>query len=1312
MGKFNKALKVLGYAGLFVIAGATAVSAGPIAAIGAAAWGWITTTAVGAFVGNMVASMAISKVASVLAKKKASKLQTSGGITTDVTMTGGSNPQRMVLGEYATAGSMIAPDYTFDYGIGSDLKYLTRIIAISDYPVDGLKSVIIDGVEYPITSTTHNHFGNKIGGALDGYAWIKFHDGNQTTADERFVEVLGTYPKRPWTSQHILKGVSYAFVTFKFEQKLFQGIPNVKFVLRGAKLYDPRLDSSVGGVGNQRWDDKSTWTFTTNPVVQVYNLFRGISLADGSIYGVGATASELPLSSWFTAMNVCDARPSGSASDDMKRYQSGFEFSFDSEPLDVIEEILASCGGEIAETGSGYHITVGPPSLPIISINDDHVLLSEPRDAEQFRGVASMYNAVHSSYPSPADLWATKDAAPIYNAAYESQDDNRRLVSELKLSTVPYPKQARRLMREYLADGRRELVWNLVLGPQFLGLKPLDVISWTSALNGYANKRFEIQSVTVDVLTLNVHLTVRERDTADYVYNPVSDAVLPSVPDPSVVKPVIVGLQGLAATAYQIFNPSGKPSAVGIRVSWDADSAYSQIAFEVRDTAGVLVENGSVSNTSSGQVNITGGLQPETAYQVRAMAVVEGRDTQWSSLIDVTTLSIAPIESLLSDEVRESLDTLNEWIDSDLPSTVDDLVLDMNVIHTDFDALANTVNSLSSSVTVLGSSVGVLTGQVQSFANAISGLQTLTSNIDGRVTSQGTSIQQLTSNVTSLRNNANAQSNLISGLTSRVTATENGIEALTSDVTSLSSNLSSMSNTVSVQGSGLSALEVLTANINGRVTSHQAQLTSLSGNVSSLSNTVSGQGTAISQLTSNVTAIRANVTSLQTSVTQLSSNVTSLRGNVNAHSSAITSLTTRTSAVEGDVSSLSSTMTSLSASVGQATGSGQFRIDVQANSAGVASLIGLKAVANSGEPNNAREAGLFLEARTDGTSQVIVRANRFAVSTGSSRSTPFIIDNGNVYLSNAHIKADSLTLPLFANGVLQTALYPVRVDIFMQSVANWQPPMEGLAAAYVIGGGGGGGAVYQGYYNNQAAQGYRPMFAGGGGSGGFGWNFIPNLRFGQRFNIFVGAGGSGGSVSGGTQEGWGWDGGASHIYNVSAGGWSESQIINVWAAGGQTGWVGRRDSQPAANGWSPPTQSGHATGGRWNSPSYGNTHDMNLHIGAGGSSADFGLGVERWGNPFGEGQQGGMREAWPAIFNGLEVTGLPFKGLYGNDFRGGAGNVHGWEGNGGYGGGGAGRSTHDYRGSDGSTEGSRDVAGGNGGQGFVMVVYYGQGNLK
>ena len=78
------------------------------------------------------------------------------------------------------------------------------------------------------------------------------------------------------------RGVPYAVVTACYDPEVHRGVPKVLFELDGARLYDPRQDSSVGGAGPQRWSDPSSWTpfgggANENPVVQIYNLMLGLA---------------------------------------------------------------------------------------------------------------------------------------------------------------------------------------------------------------------------------------------------------------------------------------------------------------------------------------------------------------------------------------------------------------------------------------------------------------------------------------------------------------------------------------------------------------------------------------------------------------------------------------------------------------------------------------------------------------------------------------------------------------------------------------------------------------------------------------------------------------------------------------------------------------------------------------------------------------------------------------------------------------------------------------------------------------------------
>ncbi|MCB2126050.1 MAG: hypothetical protein KDD97_10715 [Rhodobacteraceae bacterium] len=489
---------------------------GAVAAI-SAGLSWLGGTTVGAFILRTAVSFGLSTLANMLSPRQGQQAQR--GIATETTTAGGTAPQTVILGTYATGGHLECPMMTHGDG-DDDQDYLTYVISVSDHRISELTHVIVNGVKDRFTtpdSGKSGYYGATANSSkYRGRAWLRWHDGTQTTADQKLVETYGAY-ERPWTEDHILAGVAYAVCTFRYDSG-YKQYPEVKFELKGAPLYDPRQDGSVGGVGDQRWDDPDTWQFTENPVVMVYNLLRGLTLADGSVYGLAVDADDLPLDRWVAAMNTCDEVSSTGLALE-KRYTCGIEFSLDAEPLAVIEDILKSCGGQVAECGGVWSIDVGPAPFPRAHIVDEDIIVSSARDRAPFRGIADTYNCIHGSHPDLHANWVARDAPTFYRDDWIQEDDGRRLVAELALPTVTQYGQVQRLMQELVTDNRLMVTHALTLPPTALGLLPLDTLTWTSTRNSYENKLFQIVSKAIDPHTLNVKVALRERSPGEYVYD-------------------------------------------------------------------------------------------------------------------------------------------------------------------------------------------------------------------------------------------------------------------------------------------------------------------------------------------------------------------------------------------------------------------------------------------------------------------------------------------------------------------------------------------------------------------------------------------------------------------------------------------------------------------------------------------------------------------------------------------------------------------------------------------------------------------------
>jgi len=619
-----------------LVASAGAAHAGPaffaVLAGGGGIGAAFGATTVGAFVSTTVGRLLVSVAVSALSRARQPGAR-DPGLQTRVTQLGGVNPLSAILGLYATAGAAVCPPMSH----GANNKFLTYVIDVADTPVDGLQGLFVDGERVTLGGTPDADGFLPFVGRLAGFGRIKFLNGNQTTADPWLLANYGSYPERPWTSAMIGRGVAYAIVNFTNDRERYQGLPSVRFEVRGRRLYDPRLDSTAGGAGAQRFTNPATWLFSSNPAVMIYNILRGLTLTDGSTWGGGAAATDLPASVWFAAMNECDVAIPLEAGGTQPQYRAGFEFTFDDEPAAVIEELLKTCNGALVESGGEWKIRVGPPALPVYFFDDGAVLTSRPQDLEPFPGLDQTINAIHARYPEPDQLWEAKDAPPVYDAALEAADGGRRLVADLSFSAAPYGVQVQRLMRALHLDHRRMIRHAISLPPEAAILEPMDTCVWTSAANGYTAKLFEVGDVTDEALTMVQSVSLREVDPADYEWS--TDFELPlGLTSALVVDPATLNVPGFAVTAYAFADAGSVQRRPGVRLTWDgAETAAAQgLAFEIRVAAtGQIAAQGSVQRAMDGEV-VIGGLLPSTAYEARVRVVSDG-PTSWGVWLPVTT---------------------------------------------------------------------------------------------------------------------------------------------------------------------------------------------------------------------------------------------------------------------------------------------------------------------------------------------------------------------------------------------------------------------------------------------------------------------------------------------------------------------------------------------------------------------------------------------------------------------------------------------------------------------------------------------------
>lgn len=681
------------------------------AAIGAALsaiGGFITAGSLGLSLVSTVAKIAASfLVQKLLNRGQQNRVKQEPFALSGKVQSGEGVPRSIPLGRAMTAGSLVYANTWTD--VGAPNEYLVWVIALSDVPVAGLAGFLVNG-EYVTPDPAEGLGGSSSAGytrflgmanrapsdtlfgtAIEEYKddegadnlWIRFYDGTQTYADGYCVQKWGSASDRRYGSDRIGRGMAYAVVTAKVKRDLFSGFPQFRFILDGAKLYDPSRDSTNGGTGTHRWEDPATWGGDGDqfPVVQAYNLARGFFYEGQWLYGFqGIHTAQLPGADWVAEIEKCrleiaaEDGPGGGPTE--PQYRASGEMQVSAPIGDSFQAILSACAGRIAESGGIFKPAIGAPSaVADMLLEDDDILVTHEESYRPFVGIDEIINAVTVRYPEPDESFNMKAAPAILNAEYETEDGGQRRMEEVSLPNVPYREQAQRLARAALNEARRMRTHVLQLPTRFAILEPNDIVSWASDQWSYASKLFRVDMVT-DVADGEVIIQLTETDPSDFDWDRATDYTAPQITPITVTRPATQVVPGFNAEPYVLTDNAGFDRRSAIRLTWTGgDEDVRAIQWQRRILGQTAVVAGSMDLGDDREVIVSDGIIANETYEFRAQFVVD-RSVSWTGWVQVTAPDVRILAGDLVDDLQDRIDTAFERHDdavADATGTVGDL---------------------------------------------------------------------------------------------------------------------------------------------------------------------------------------------------------------------------------------------------------------------------------------------------------------------------------------------------------------------------------------------------------------------------------------------------------------------------------------------------------------------------------------------------------------------------------------------------------------------------------------------------------------
>lgn len=432
-----------------------------------------------------------SSIQSVLAKKPKPQINRASADRLHATIDPGT-ARKLAFGRTA-----MSTDVRYQAFTGTDKEYYWQIVCVASHKVEAIEELWLD----------------------DKQAWTS--SGGVTASFTNYLQVTAITEGSSANVQSIdsnwgaaantrLTGCAYLSIRFKLtgsnkktESPFASSIPSrMTIVGKGMRVYDPRLDTTVGGSGSHRADDQTTWEYShsgsdigRNPALQQLTWLLGWKINSKLAVGRGVPPERIDMDSFIAAANLCEEGVSLSAGGTEPRYRFDGVFAEDEDGGAILTTFNASMAGILRDNGGKLALFVLHDDLssPVMSLTEADVI--GPFDWQQTPPLDQRRNVVRGKYTDPSNnsLYQLVD----YPSASLTAPDGIDRILTYDLPGVQSVTQAQRLAKQALQRNQYGGVFTCPLNAKAWGLLLGDVVEWDLSSLGWSGKLMRLVERTI-----------------------------------------------------------------------------------------------------------------------------------------------------------------------------------------------------------------------------------------------------------------------------------------------------------------------------------------------------------------------------------------------------------------------------------------------------------------------------------------------------------------------------------------------------------------------------------------------------------------------------------------------------------------------------------------------------------------------------------------------------------------------------------------------------------------------------------------------
>jgi hypothetical protein len=419
-----------------------------------------------------------------------------------------------------------------------------------------------------------------------------------------------------WGASYKLSGYAAGLWALRFDKKAkiyAAGVPRPQAIIKGVKVYDPRLDSTYpGGSGPCRALDESTYVYSENPWLHALTFALGRWQNGKRVLGIGMAIAGISMADYVEAANVADANG----------WTIGGTVSSSDDKWNVLKMIAQAGGGEPIRMAAKLGCIVSAPRVSLATVTSADLIGKGTVVATQPR--RSRINGIIPRIRSEEHGWEVVPLDVVRPLTYLAEDGEAR-TRERDMQLVQDKDQAAELAAYEVVNSREFGPITLPLKTRFLGYKPGDCLTLDIPELGLNDQPAIVINRSLDPVSGTVTLELKSETPAKHDFALGRTGVAP--PTPGLTPPDITNVSAPAigdwdATGGVVESDGGQIPAI-IIFGGATVSTIDAIIFEYRKVGDTTWTMAGTEDPATTRKEIV-GLPPSQPYDVAVSYVVRG----------------------------------------------------------------------------------------------------------------------------------------------------------------------------------------------------------------------------------------------------------------------------------------------------------------------------------------------------------------------------------------------------------------------------------------------------------------------------------------------------------------------------------------------------------------------------------------------------------------------------------------------------------------------------------------------------------------